>query len=79
MPLDLLERGCLQNMITARDLIHISVRQVFRQRRRSFGVMLAIALGTASLLAVMAMGDEVKKKLNHDLDLLGGATLSSWD
>ncbi len=62
-------------MITARDLIHISVRQVFRQRRRSFGVMLAIALGTASLLAVMAMGDEVKKKLNHDLDLLGGATL----
>ncbi|WP_338667755.1 ABC transporter permease [Pseudodesulfovibrio methanolicus] len=62
-------------MITVRDLIHISVRQVFRQRRRSLGVVLAIALGTAGLLAVMAMGDEVKKKLNHDLDLLGGATL----
>lgn len=37
--------------------------------------MAAVALGTASLIAILTLGDEVKKNLNRDLDLLGGATL----
>lgn len=62
-------------MISLKDLVHISLRQVFRQRKRSLSIILAIALGTAGLIAVMGVGDEVKRKLNRDLDLLGGATL----
>ena len=62
-------------MISPRDLLTLSVRQVFRQRRRNLGVVLAIALGIAGLIAILAMGDEVKKNLNRDLDLLGGVTL----
>lgn len=62
-------------MISFKDLLHISVRQVFRQRKRSFGIILAIALGTAGLIVILSVGDEVKKNLNRDLDLLGGATL----
>lgn len=62
-------------MISLHDLVHISLRQVFRQRKRNFGIILAIALGTAGLISIMAMGDKVKKNLNRDLDLLGGATL----
>jgi len=62
-------------MISLKDLVHISLRQVFRQRKRNFGIILAIALGTAGLISIMAMGDKVKKNLNRDLDLLGGATL----
>lgn len=62
-------------MISTQDLLHICVRQVFRQRRRNFGVALAIALGTAGLIAILTLGDEVKRNVNRDLDLLGGATL----
>lgn len=62
-------------MIFSHDLFRISIRQVFRQRRRSLGVMAAVALGTASLIAIMTLGDTVKKNLNRDLDLLGGATV----
>ncbi|MDD4952310.1 MAG: ABC transporter permease [Desulfovibrionaceae bacterium] len=58
-----------------RDLLRISVRQVVRQGKRTLGVALAIALGTAGLIAVATMGDEVKNNLNRDLDLLGGATV----
>lgn len=62
-------------MILAHDLIHICARQVFRQRRRNMGVVLAVALGTASLIAILTLGSEVKHSINRDLDLLGGATL----
>jgi putative ABC transport system permease protein len=62
-------------MISLKDLVHISLRQVFRQRKRNLGIILAIALGTAGLISIMTMGDKVKKNLNRDLDLLGGATL----
>ncbi|WP_325646695.1 ABC transporter permease [Humidesulfovibrio sp.] len=62
-------------MIFSHDLFRISIRQVFRQRRRSLGVLFAVALGTASLVSLLTLGDEVKKSLNRDLDLLGGATL----
>jgi len=56
------------------DLLRISMRQVFRQRRRYIGVILSITLGTAGLIVVSTMGRDVKVTLNQDLDLLGGAT-----
>ena len=56
------------------DLFIISLRQVMRQHRRTIGVALAIALGTAGLIVVITMGEDVKRNINRDLDLLGGAT-----
>ncbi len=56
------------------EILRLSIREVFRQRRRYFGVMLAIALGTAGLIVVITVGRDVKANLNNDLDLLGGAT-----
>jgi putative ABC transport system permease protein len=57
------------------DLLRISSRQVFRQRRRYWGVVLAITLGTAGLITIFTMGQDVKKNINQDLDLIGGATV----
>lgn len=62
-------------MIALHDILHISVRQVFRQRRRSLGVVFAVALGTASLITMLTLGDQLKHDMNRDLDLLGGATV----
>jgi len=62
-------------VIALHDILHISVRQVFRQRRRSLGVVFAVALGTASLITMLTLGDQLKKDMNRDLDLLGGATI----
>lgn len=62
-------------MIALHDILHISVRQVFRQRRRSLGVLLAVALGTASLITTLTLGEQLKLDMNRDLDLLGGATV----
>ena len=56
------------------DLLRVSLRQVFRQRRRNLGVVLAIALGTAGLVVVITTGQDVKENINNDLELLGGAT-----
>lgn len=39
------------------------------------GVLVAVALGTASLITILTLGDEVKHNINRDLDLLGGATI----
>jgi putative ABC transport system permease protein len=55
--------------------MRISGRQVFRQRRRYWGVVLAITLGTAGLITIFTMGQDVKKNINEDLDLIGGATV----
>lgn len=62
-------------MIALHDILHISVRQVFRQRRRSLGVLFAVALGTSSLITMLTLGDQLKQDMNRDLDLLGGATV----
>ncbi len=56
------------------DLLRISFRQVLRQRRRNLGVALAIALGTAGLVVVITMGQDIKENINKDLELIGGAT-----
>jgi len=57
------------------DILRISIRRVFRQRRRYLGPALAIVLGTAGLIVVMSLSDDVKKVFNEKLDLLGGATI----
>ena len=56
------------------DLIRISLRQVIRQRRRNIGVFFAIALGTAGLIVIITMSEDVKSTINRDLELMGGAT-----
>ncbi len=63
------------------DLLRVSIRQVFRHRRRYWGVILAIALGVASFTTVITIGRDVKKNFNQDLELIGGATLIRcyWD
>jgi putative ABC transport system permease protein len=53
----------------------MSARQVMRQRRRYLGVLISIALGTAGLIVILTMGRIVKKNLNNDLTLIGGATI----
>ena len=57
------------------DILRISIHQVIMQRRRYLGVILAVALGTSGFIAIITMGRDVKRTLNRDLDLLGGATL----
>lgn len=58
-----------------RDLVTISLRQVVRHRRRYWGVALTIALGVAGFITVVTMGEDFKKNLNQDLELIGGATI----
>jgi len=62
-------------MFWFRDLMYISLRQVFRHHKLYTGVVFAIMLGTAGLIVLLAMGPEIKKKINGDLDLLGGVTI----
>jgi putative ABC transport system permease protein len=57
------------------DILRISVHQVIAHRMRYLGVILAIALGTAGFIAIINLGSDVKKTINGDLELLGGATL----
>lgn len=57
------------------DLLRVSVRQLLRHRRRYWGVMLAIALGTAGFITIVTMGRDLKTNFNRDLELLGRATL----
>jgi putative ABC transport system permease protein len=58
-----------------KDISRISLRRVWRQRRRCIGVAAAIALGTAGFVVIITMGSDVKANLNRDLALLGGATI----
>jgi putative ABC transport system permease protein len=57
------------------DLLRVSVRQVFRHRRRYWGVILAIALGVAGFTTIITIGRDVKRNFNEDLELIGSATL----
>lgn len=56
------------------DIIRISIRQVFRQRGRYYGVIGALMLGTAGVIVIITVGRDVRTNLNQDLDLLGGST-----
>ncbi len=57
------------------DLLRVSARQVYRQRRRYLGVLISIAIGTAGVIVILTMGQIVKSNLNNDLTLIGGATI----
>lgn len=57
------------------DILRISARQAFRQWKLYLGVITAIAFGTAGVIVILTMGEEVKSNLNNDLTLLGGATV----
>jgi putative ABC transport system permease protein len=62
-------------MFWFRDVMYISLRQVFRHHKRYAGVVFAVMLGTAGLIVLLTMGPEIKNKINGDLDLLGGVTI----
>ncbi|THB66491.1 MAG: ABC transporter permease [Desulfovibrio sp.] len=57
------------------DILRISARQALRQYKLYLGVIAAIAFGTAGVIIILTMGEEVKNNLNNDLTLLGGATI----
>ncbi|MCP4575697.1 MAG: ABC transporter permease [Deltaproteobacteria bacterium] len=56
-------------------MLHLSFRQVRRQRRRYWGVTAALALGTAGFVVISTMGSDFKESLNRDLNLIGGVTI----
>ncbi len=62
-------------MLDFQDLLRVSFRQVWRQRARYLGVVLTVMFGTAGLVVINTIGDDVKTRVNRDLDLLGGVTL----
>lgn len=57
------------------DLVRVSLRQVIRHRRRYWGVVLSIAVGVAGFIAIITMGQDVKKNFNRDIVLIGGVTI----
>jgi putative ABC transport system permease protein len=63
------------------DLLIISIRQTIRNKNRYQAVLLAVALGVAGLAALLTMGDSIEKKIGHNLELLGKATIikAGWD
>lgn len=67
------------SLLKINDLLRISFRQVMRERRRYLGVFISIALGTAGIIVILTMGRTVKKNLNNDLTLIGGATIIRID
>jgi putative ABC transport system permease protein len=63
------------------DLIILSLRQIYRNKRHYKGVVIGIALGLAGLVTVLTMGDSVESDLGSNLELLGAATImkATWD
>jgi len=57
------------------DIIQVSVRYVFRVRKKFMGIFFSMALGIAGFILLVTMGSEVQDTLNEDLELLGGATI----
>jgi putative ABC transport system permease protein len=63
------------------DILRISLRQIYRNRRRYRGAILGTALGIAGLITVVSMGDSVESMLGKNLEILGSATIvkCGWD
>lgn len=57
------------------DLFAMSLRLVFRNRRRYKGVMAAISAGAAGLVVVINLGDSVETKMGEHLSILGRSTI----
>lgn len=58
-----------------RSLLSLSYRQVLRGRHRYWGVVAALAFGTAGFVVIVTMGRDFKRSLNRDLNLIGGVTI----
>ncbi len=58
-----------------RDLMQMSLRLVFRNRRRYRSVILAVACGVAGLVIVINLGDSVEKEMGRHLTILGRSTI----
>lgn len=65
----------IRSFLRIRDILRLSARQVLRQHKRYMGVFVSIAIGTAGVIIILSMGQEVKKTLNEDLEVLGGGTI----
>lgn len=63
------------------DILTISLRQIYRNKRRYRGAILGTALGIAGLITVVSMGDSVEGMLGRNLEVLGSATIvkCGWD
>jgi ABC-type antimicrobial peptide transport system permease subunit len=57
------------------DLALISIRQVYRMRRRYRGPFIGATLGVAALIAVVTLGDLIQTAIGSNLSVLGGATI----
>lgn len=65
----------------AYDLAIISLKQIYRNKRRYKSVLIGISLGIAGLVTVITMGDAVESDLARNLELLGSVTIvkATWD
>lgn len=63
------------------DILRISLRQIYRNKRRYRGAIIGTALGIAGLITVVSMGDSVEGMLGKNLEILGSATIvkCQWD
>jgi putative ABC transport system permease protein len=63
------------------DLVKLSLRQIYRNKRRYKSVILGLGLGIAGLVTVLTMGNSVETDLGRNLEVLGTATVikASWD
>ncbi len=57
------------------DLANVSLRQIYRNRRRYKSVIVGISVGIAGIIIVLTMGDSVEENLGQNLELLGSATI----
>lgn len=67
-------------MLTA-DLIRISLRQIYRNKRRYKSALVGTALGIAGLITVVTMGESVEGTMGRNLEVLGSATIvkAQWE
>jgi putative ABC transport system permease protein len=63
------------------DLVQVSFKQIYRNRRRYKGSIIGTALGIAGLITVMTIGDSVESSLGKNLEILGSATIvkAQWE
>lgn len=57
------------------DLANVSIKQIYRNRRRYKSVIIGISVGIAGIIVVLTMGDSVEENLGQNLELLGSATV----
>jgi putative ABC transport system permease protein len=63
------------------DLTRISLKQIYRNKRRYKSVIIGISLGIAGLVTIITMGQSVESDLSRNLELLGSTTIikATWD